>query len=124
MTISRGAVILAALIWLLLPSQPAAHDMKHPELSDWYTTLRSGKGPCCDGTSKETVHLTPDQWRIVDGHYQVYINQHMDGSGQSLWVTVPDDAIVHQSNLAGEAIVWPVWGSEPWVRCFLPGDLS
>jgi hypothetical protein len=115
-------IVLAML--LLRPFPALGHDMARPDLTEWYKSLRSGKGYCCDGSSQETVHLTPDQWRIVDGHYEVFLNQFHDGSGESIWVTVPDDAVIHEPNLAGETIVWPIWGSEPRIRCFLPGDLS
>lgn len=115
---------LAVVFFIQLANPAIAHDMKHPELNDWYKTLKSGRGPCCDGSDTETRHLTPDQWRIVDGHYQVFINQFMDGSGQSSWVEVPDEAVIHDPNLAGEAVVWPIWGTNPRVRCFIPGDMS
>ena len=96
-----------------------AHDAARPDLTPWFESLASGKGPCCDGT--DSKHLTDVEWRVKSGHYQVYLNQYEDGSGQNLWVDVPDEAVVRGPNRDGQTLVWPVWGTTPWVRCFLPG---
>ena len=37
--------------------QARAHDYQHPELSNWYESLHSGKGPCCDGSDAKRVDL-------------------------------------------------------------------
>lgn len=97
-----------------------AHDHNHPELSEWYAHL-NGRGPCCDGSEAEMKHVADENWRTVDGHYQVLINQYMDGSGKDVWVDVPDDAVIKEPNKDGRTLVWPIWGDHPQVRCFLPG---
>lgn len=110
---------IAALL-CLLPLAGFAHDMMHPELNGWFTSLRSSGGAwCCDG--QEATHVADVDWRVQDGHYQVRINQYQDGSGAFVWVTVPDNALIKQPNKDGRTLVWPIYGNVPTVRCFLPG---
>jgi len=33
-----------------------AHDHEHPELKKWFESLKSGKGPCCDGCAYRKSH--------------------------------------------------------------------
>ncbi|WP_245286910.1 hypothetical protein [Bradyrhizobium sp. Tv2a-2] len=69
-------------------------------------------------------HLSDVEWKSENGHYQVLINQYMDGSGQNVWVDVPDDAVIKEPNRDGRTLVWPIWGDRPQVRCFLPGAMG
>lgn len=117
-----GFIVLLVLMGVFM--RPAySHDHTRPELSEWYFGL-TGRGPCCDGSETEMKHLSDVEWRAVNGHYQVYINQFMDGSGENLWIDVPDDAVVKGPNRDGRTLVWPIWGIEPRVRCFMPGPMT
>lgn len=111
-----------------------AHDYQHPEMSGWYKSLRSGKGPCCDGS--EAQHLAVDEWATQekiapngyraltpDSHYRVRI----DGE----WLDVDDSAVVDGPNKdpEGRALVWTyfMWentGRITKIRCFMPGTFS
>ena len=92
-----------------------AHDHQHPELNSWYKSLRSSKGPCCDGS--DATRVDDADWESKDGHYRVRI----DGE----WVDVPNEAVVPGPNLAGRSMVWPyyVYG-HPKARCFMPGTMG
>jgi hypothetical protein len=120
---SVSLLALALLMIIMLPPRAHAHDHDRPDLTEWYQTLK-GKGLCCDGSQTEVRHLSEVQWRTSDGHYQVYINQFMDNSGEFMWVDVPDDAVIKEPNKDGRPTVWPIWGIKPNVRCFMPGMLS
>ncbi|WP_181769341.1 hypothetical protein [Bradyrhizobium sp. UNPA324] len=92
-----------------------AHDYQHPELKDWYESLHSGKGLCCDGSDAKRVDDA--DWETKDDHYRVRI----DGE----WVDVPDDAVVDGPNRAGRTMVWPYYlNGHPNARCFMPGDMG
>ena len=110
-----------------------AHDHEHPELNTWFQSLRSKKGLCCDGN--DALHLKEVQWETKDGHYRVAVpadayayNAALHGeSVTTIWVDVPDDAVIDEPNKdpEGQAMVWPIYGyNGPSVRCFLPGTLS
>jgi hypothetical protein len=92
-----------------------AHDLARPELNGWYESLRSGKGPCCDGSDAKRVDDA--DWESRDGHYRVRI----DGE----WVDVPREAVVDGPNRAGRTMVWPYYeAGHPKARCFMPGSMS
>ena len=91
------------------------HDHENPELNSWYESLRSGKGPCCDGSDAKRVDDA--DWESKDGHYRVRI----DGE----WVDVPREAVVDGPNRAGRTMVWPYYqGGHPKARCFMPGSMG
>jgi hypothetical protein len=75
------------------------HDHENPELNNWYESLHSGKGPCCDGSDAKRVDDV--DWESKDGHYRVRI----DGE----WVDVPNEAVVDGPNRAGRTMVWPYY---------------
>jgi hypothetical protein len=98
----------------------AGGDWKDSALHDWFAGLESHYGPCC--SYADGVTITDAQWDIKDGHYRVYIYNQ--------WVPVPDDAVVVEKNIYGQAVVWPFTSFETKdgqvqvtinVRCFLPG---
>src|SRR5690349_15460831 len=89
------------ILILLCASLAFAHDHNRPDLNSWYPTLHSGKGPCCDGPGKDAQHLSVDDWKRIDGHYEVFL--------EGEWIVVPEEAIVNQPNLDGQAIVWPMY---------------
>lgn len=107
-----GLIILGVVV--IFTSTVFAHDHDRPGLNDWYTSLKSGKGPCCDGPGKDAKHLSSEDWESKDGHYRVRI----DGK----WIDVDDSAVLKQPNRDGRTLVWLYWISgEPYARCFIPG---
>ena len=82
---------------------------------DWFNSLSSGKGPCCD--LSDGYRVDDADWETHDGKYRVRI----DGE----WVDVEDDALLKQPNLAGKTMVWPMFkDGHPRVRCFIPGPMT
>jgi hypothetical protein len=109
------ATLVAFAVTLSSLTVARAHDHVRPELNGWYQSLRSGKGPCCDGSDARRVDDA--DWESQDGHYRVRI----DGE----WVDVPRDAVVDGPNRAGRAMVWPYYqDGHPKARCFMPGSMS
>jgi len=78
---NTALAILVAGCVVIMASVAFAHDHDRPGLNDWYTGLRSGHGPCCDGPGKDATHLESDDWETKDGHYRVRINKK--------WLDVP-----------------------------------
>jgi hypothetical protein len=97
----------------------------HGALKEWFNGLKSEKGPCCSNADGYAV-MDAD-WQSHDGHYRVRVPRHSRSfeDGQSVWVDVPDDAVVHEPNLAGQTVVWPIYSTgTPVIRCFLPGSMT
>lgn len=118
-----GLVAIVILVGLMVKAR--AHDHEHPELDDWYLSLKSKEGhPCCEGPGKDATHLSEIDWDTKDGHYRVRI--------EGRWFVVPDEAVITEPNRDGRAIVWgyPMTsygedGSRHMIdyniRCFTPG---
>jgi hypothetical protein len=112
-------VVFSALLLLLLIAYAYAHDHTRPDLNNWFAGLHAGSGAlCCDGTDIDTgkaKHVATEDWDVKDEHYRVRLDGH--------WIDVPENAVIHQPNLYGETLVWPVYGygGSVWIRCFLPG---
>lgn len=107
--------VVIALFLLMSPVR--AHDHNRPGLDDWYTGLRSGKGPCCGGPSVDATTLDGPDWETTDGRYRVRLK------GQ--WHDVPPDAVLTEPNRDGRTLVWPIegWGGIS-IRCFMPGSMT
>jgi len=108
------AVLVALALW----AAPAmAHDHSRPGLNNWYQSLKSGRGPCCDGPGVDAYSLADVDWESKNGRYRVRIE------GQ--WYDVPPDAVLTVPNLDGRTIVWPIkgWGGLT-IRCFMPGSMT
>jgi hypothetical protein len=107
--------IFTVMVSIVAVGRAGAHDHDRPELNNWYESLRSGKGPCCDGSDAQRVDDA--DWESKDGHYRVRINGE--------WVDVPKEAVVDGPNRAGRAMVWPYYqDGHPKPRCFMPGSMS
>lgn len=126
-------IIIAVYLSIVLFAMSIAHghDMTHPELNNWFASLRSGKGLCCDGS--DALHLRDIDWETKDGHYWVAIpkdpNKLDDAKHgknvDSMWVLVPDDAVITEPNRDGATMVWPLYGSMgASIRCFMPGSMT
>lgn len=110
-----GVLALVTLLFLLPIGRLSAHDHNRPELNSWFESLKSGKGPCCDGSDAMSVD-DPD-WENNSGHYRVKL--------EGEWVDVPDEAVITEPNLDGRALVWPFKGVSGWyIRCFMPGSMG
>lgn len=111
-------LVIGSFIVLLISiyaSFALAHDHSRPELNGWYQSLQSRKGPCCDGS--EAKSLEEPQWRVRQGHYEVYLEDE--------WVEVPETALVNVPNRDGRTLVWPFHSDgHPVVRCFMPGSMT
>ena len=106
-------IIVAVMLPTFTIGCARAHDHERPELNKWYGSLRSSKGPCCDGSDAKRVDDA--EWEIKDGYYRVRI----DGE----WVDVPNEAVVGGLNRAGHTMVWPYYEDDhPKARCFMPGS--
>jgi hypothetical protein len=110
------SVIVAFTLSIFTIGQVRAHDHEHPELNSWYESLRSGKGPCCDGS--DATKLKDVEWQtqnLQHSHYKVLLPAqpivNPDAPpGAMVWVDVPDEAVLSEPNKAGETLVWPLWG--------------
>ena len=109
--------LVALAIAVLIIGKAHAHDHSRPELNDWYKSLNSGKGPCCDGSdfgNGTAVTLDDPDWESRDGHYRVRI--------EGEWTDVDDSAVLNIPNRDGRAIVWFYHlNGHPAARCFIPG---
>lgn len=120
-----------AVVWRVPPAR--GHDHNRPDLTKWFMSLYSNHGAlCCDGS--EAMHLSNVEWTAPDNsshHYRVkipinanaYARARHSEEVETMWVDVPDDAVVDEPNKEGTALVWPTYGP-PFgaaVRCFMPG---
>jgi hypothetical protein len=111
------ASIGVAILLVLLVAPARAHDHARPGLDGWYSGLKSGKGPCCDGPGVDALHLAEVDWESKDGRYRVRI--------EGEWVDVPDEAVLKEANRDGRTLVWPTWrDGKRAVRCFIPGMMT
>lgn len=135
---SKAVMFGTAFVWLSiaaafgLASASLAHDHNRPDLDKWFMGLRSKISACCDGS--EAVHLADVDWQTQDkpgSHYKVRIPTDFDQYQKALkgqqvptvWVDVPDEALVNEPNEDGQTLVWPMYlqWNAPKVRCFMPG---
>ncbi len=126
-----GFVLLSGVIlWQLSPAR--GHDHKRTDLTNWFTSLHSKQGAqCCDGS--DAMHLSNVEWTAPDSsshHYRVripinanaYDRARQSEEVETMWVDVPDNAVIDDPNMAGTALVWPAYGYlGATVRCFMPG---
>ncbi len=126
------ALLILSLFALViaLGSMAFAHDHSRPELTPWFKQLKSGKGLCCDGT--DALHLSDVDWKNEGGRYKVKIPKSGEDMAravagetvETIWVDVPIEAVITEPNLAGSALVWPIYGyMGASIRCFMPGAL-
>lgn len=111
-------IILAITLVLVSVTTYARDDGRYsqvaPDIKRWVEGLTDDKGRgCCataDGFRPEEV-----DWDMTENNYKVMIG------GQ--WYTVPEGAVVKESNRIGYAIVWYyVDNGALFIRCFLPGS--
>jgi len=123
--------IAAIILVLAVPTPPIAVHARDrgqfkdttPEMRQWFENLRSGKGPCCadaDGTV-----ITDNDWDMREGRYFVRVPR-TPLSEDTVWVPVPDEAIITEPNRVNRPMVWPYYpgGGSVTIRCFMPGTLT
>lgn len=85
-----------------------------PEQRDWFPSLRNSHGLYCCSTA-DGHHV---EWDIKDGHYWAIV--------EGKWRQVPDDAVIHDPNKVGAAVIWLTsardQNNERGIRCFIPGS--
>jgi len=115
-------IVLASVLSMVM-SPMMAHDAAHPELDDWFMSLQSKKGPCCDGM--DALHLKDVDWESQNkesSHIRVRIPATSMDDTTLAWVDVPDDAVITEPNKDGSTLVWPMYGyMGVSVRCFMFG---
>lgn len=130
MVIGGFMLLSSAVVWQVPPAR--GHDHNRPDLTKWFMSLYSNHGAlCCDGS--EAMHLSNVEWTAPDSsshRYRVKIPVNADAyerarhseDVETMWVDVPDDAVVDEPNKEGTALVWPTYGpTGATVRCFMPG---
>lgn len=121
----------AFFILLIMCAVAFAHDHARFDLTPWFKQLKSHKGMCCDGM--DALHLRDVDWEVKDGHYRVRIPK--DGADmakavagetvETIWIDVPDDAVIEEPNRDGATLVWPLYGyGGVSIRCFMPGSMT
>ncbi|SRR6266702_3666470 len=128
--------VAGILITLIATTALWAHDHSRPDLDNWFPSLTSNNGRCCDGPQTDALHLSDVDWETQDkgsSHFRVRIptngtdfQRAMKGETVTTeWVDVPDGAIVQEHNKAGVTLVWPLYGyMGNSVRCFMPGPMA
>jgi hypothetical protein len=128
-----GALALLVVILLALAMPLAhAHDdgrFAGAPLRDWFNGLKSAQGLCCsfaDGIRIEDpdVDITSKGIRVrLCGTFQQF-REAWPLCIDKTWIVVPENAIVHEPNRFGPAVVWPEKGAEnkTRIRCFIPGS--
>ena len=119
-----------AVVWQMPPAR--GHDHNRSDLNKWFMSLHSKHGAlCCDGS--EAMHLSNVDWTAPDSsshHYRVkipvndnaYERARHSEEVETMWVNVPDDAVIDDPNEEGTALVWPTYGYlGATLRCFMPG---
>lgn len=130
----RIATRLAAAVALVALAVPFGHardrgqfGSTNAELKAWFDGLRSGKGPCCSDADGSA--LSDTDWDSREGHYRVRLPRYgtgLEGQPQeTVWVEVPDEAVISEPNRVGRTMVWPIYGyMGVTIRCFMPGSMS
>ena len=132
---AKGWILLIGLFGLV--TSPALGreldgSYKSSPLHDWFEHLASGIGRCCsdaDGRALEEV-----DWETKNGHYRVRVPK-APNSKETVWIEVPDAAVITEPNRAARTMVWPVYDNvqgfsddegDPIVsiRCFMPGSMT
>jgi hypothetical protein len=125
-----GFMVLGGALVQMSPAR--GHDHNRPDLTNWFMSLHSKHGGlCCDGS--DAMHLSNVEWTTPNNssrHYRVkipvnakaYDRARQSDEVETMWVDVPDDAVINDPNKEGTALVWPTYGYQgAAVRCFMPG---
>jgi hypothetical protein len=102
------------------------HDLKRPELNNWFKGLKNKAGEsCCDSGDGEHAQA---EWDMAKGGYRVLLKHPHRPNEPGRWHDVPNSVVINRPNLSGVAMVWwsPSYDSRdgsmtPLWRCFIPG---
>ena len=129
-------ILLIGLFGLLTwpaPGRDLDGNYKNSPLHDWFEHLASGKGRCCSDADGHIVEEA--DWETKNGHYRVRVPK-APNSKDTIWVEVPDAAVITEPNKAARTMVWPVYEivqglsddeegySIVSIRCFMPGSMT
>jgi hypothetical protein len=105
------AIFLLLLPWVVqVPWLAQARDdgrYTNNPLKWWFDSLKSKNGFCCseaDGNPTEYDMREDRYWVPIDG----------------VWTMVPEEAVIHEPNRYGRAIVWLT--NTHKIRCFIPAS--
>jgi hypothetical protein len=125
------ALLLYILFAILFITHAHARDdgqFTNAPLHDWFNGLKSQQGLCCSFADGFSI-ADPDI-DTRDGTFMVHLcatyqdkREAWPTCADKVWIAVPENAMVHEPNRFGPAVVWPERGVEnrTRVRCFLPG---
>jgi hypothetical protein len=127
--VAIGVFLLMASLFLAVKVFAHDRDGRYAgsELKPWFDHLASGKGMCCSEADGFTV--ADADWTTANGHYRVRIPKY-EGSSETSWVDVDDDAVITEPNKFGRTMVWPTYNMNVkgspgiWIRCFLRGSMT
>lgn len=111
--------LAALLLPLLLASAayakpPPGADPESP-LGQWYNSLHQPNDgiSCCS-----LADCRPVEMKLGGNHYWVFIGEQFE-SGPNKWIEVPDEAVLHVPNNAGQPVA--CWSPVSGLLCFVPG---
>jgi hypothetical protein len=117
----RAAVagVAAVLLALVLAggataAPPLGADPESP-LGHWYNSLQqphSGISCCTLADCRPVIE------KLGAGHYWVFIGKQFE-LAPNRWIEVPDDAVLHVRNDAGQPVA--CWAPASGLLCFVPG---
>ena len=127
------SMILATLLWVAPAHAVWRAEMAQefaPEDGRWlrnqHVPAGNGKGnSCCneaDGTYAQEDLRGDHYW--VRYHFRYYRGDGTMAEGDTDWMPVPDDAVIHDPNRHGAPVVWYFFAGDPQhpqVRCYAPG---
>ena len=131
---AKGWILLIGLFGLLTWPAPG-HDLegrdKNSPLHDWFEHLASRVGRCCSDADGHIVEGA--DWETKNGHYRVCVPK-TPNSKDTIWVEVPDAAVIREPNKAARTMVWPFYDNVQGfsndesdsivsIRCFMPGSM-
>jgi hypothetical protein len=130
--VAKSWMLLVGLFGLVIWPAPARDldgSYKNSPLHDWFEHLASHIGRCCSDADDHA--LEEADWETKNGHYRVRVPK-VPGSKETVWIEVPDAAVITEPNRAARTMVWPVYDNvqsfegDPSVsiRCFMPGSMT
>ena len=132
---AKGWILLIGLFGLVTGPAPARDldgSYKNSPLHDWFEHLASGIGRCCSDADGHIVEEA--DWDTKNGHYRVRVPK-APNSKNTIWVEVPDAAVITEPNKAARTMVWPFYDNVQGlsndegdsivsIRCFMPGSMT
>jgi hypothetical protein len=118
--IGAAALVVAATLPVFARDLDGLY--RESPLHDWFEHLASGKGLCCSFADGYAVQDA--DWDTIGGRYRVRVPIAAQSS-DTVWVGVPDDAVITEPNKSGHTMVWPLYDYHGVsIRCFMPGNMT